>query len=402
MIVAYCAVVVAGIVILVVSAAGTGPQAGRPTVAGATSRRPATDEPALGVTRRLTDQVALYPRAIRLAHAGAYNGRILVSVVSNDGRTAVGRIYESTGDGAAFTPVGTIADPGAARGRGLCCGTLFEVPRRVGRTAEGTLLWAASVGQAARNRRMALHVWRSADHGRHWSYLSSCAVARNRGGLWEPELSVAAAGRLVCHFSDETQRGHSQVLARVGSSDGGYTWGAVTDTVVARAPGDRPGMPVVRRLPYGIYVMAYEVCTGPAALRCVVRLRSSTDGWNWNGPDVVPQTAGRALFEHAPGLAWAPGSGMFGRLIVVGQVLSLNGEIAPASGGVLLTNDERGTGPWAEIPAPMTTPVPARDACSNYSSALLPSADGSRLLEIGTRYDIDGVCRAYYASTSLR
>lgn len=403
MVVSYCAVVVAGVVILVDSAAGTDRPSGAGRHPGASAaRRPPRDGPALGVTRRLTDQVALYPRAIRLAHAGASNGRILVSVVSNDGRAGIGEIYESTDDGGMFSRVGTIADAGAARGQGLCCGTLFEVPRQVGRTAEGTLLWAASVGQDARRRRMALRVWRSTDHGRHWSYLSSCAVAPDRGGLWEPELSVDATGRLVCHFSDETQRGHSQVLARVASADGGFTWGRAADTVVARAPADRPGMPVVRRLPYGIYVMTYEVCTGPGARRCVVHLRTSTDGWNWNGSDVVPQAAGHAHFEHAPGLAWAPGPGMFGRLVLVGQVLSSNGEIAPASGGVLLTNDTRGSGPWTAVPAPLTAPVPARDACSNYSSALLPSADGTRLLEIGTRYDADGVCRAYYATARLR
>ena len=168
MVVSYCAVVVAGVVILVDSAAGTDRPAGagrRPS-ASATARRPLPDGPALGITRRLTDQVALYPRAIRLAHSGAYNGRILVSVISNDGRAGIGEIYESTDDGATFSRVGTIADPGAARGQGLCCGTLFEMPRQVGRTAEGTLLWAASVGQNARRRRMALRVWRSTDHGR--------------------------------------------------------------------------------------------------------------------------------------------------------------------------------------------------------------------------------------------
>lgn len=398
MLAVYCAVVVTGAVILVDSAAGSrGPHPAR------SGRRPAADGPALGVTRRLTDQVALYPRAIRLAHSGSANGRIIVSFVSHAGGAGTGEIYESSDGGGSFTHIGTIADPRAADGRGLCCGTLFEVPRRVGRTPEGTLLWAASVGQDARKRRMALRVWRSEDHGRHWSYLSSCATARGNGGLWEPELSVDSSGRLVCHFSDETQRGHSQVLARVRSADGGFGWGGKTNTVVGRAPGDRPGMAVVRRLPYGIYVMTYEVCSGPGGRRCVVHLRTSTDGWTWKGPDIVPRTAGHAHLEHAPTLAWAPGTGMFGRLVLVGQVLSLrSGEMATSSGAVLLTNDQRGTGPWTEVPAPLATPVPARDACSNYSSALLPAADGRSLLEIGTRYDSDGVCRAYYATARLR
>jgi hypothetical protein len=69
---------------------------------------------------------------------------------------------------------------------------------------------------------------------------------------------------------------------------------------------------------------------------------------------------------------------------------------------VLLTNDQRGIGPWTQIPAPLMTPPPFQDSCANYSSALLPSADGTRLLEIGTQRDRDGVCRAYYSTGPLR
>jgi hypothetical protein len=400
MIAIYCAVVVAGVIILVDSVGSTeaAPDAVRPARDPATAKRPA-----LGVTRRLTDQTTVYPRAIRLQHSGAADGRIIVSVASHDDGNGIGEIYQSTDDGASFTQVGAIADPEAAHGRGLCCSTLYEVPRRTGRTAEGTLLWAASVGQYAHRRRMGLRVWQSTDHGRSWSYLSSCAVARNTGGLWEPELSIDSAGQLVCHFSDETQPGHSQVLTQVRSTDGGHTWSHKVNTVVGRARTDRPGMAVVRLLPYGIYVMTYEMCTGPQTAQCVVHLRTSTDGWNWNGSDAVPRTAQGAHLEHAPTVAWAPGGGMFGRLVLAGQVLILrNGEISPTSGRVLLTNDQRGAGAWAEAASPLATPVPARDACSNYSSALLPSTDGSRLLEVSSRYDADNICRSYYATTAIR
>lgn len=400
MIALYCAVVVAGVVILVNSAARTEASSDsvRPPGRSAT---PAGPQP--GVTRRLTDDVALYPRAIRLRHSGVANGRIIVSVISYSGQQGIGEIYQSSDDGASFSRVGTIADPQAADRHGLCCGTLFEVPQRIGRTAEGTLLWAASVGQNAGPRRMALRVWQSIDHGRSWSYLSSCAVAHDSGGLWEPELSMDSTGRLVCYFSDETQPGRSQVVAVVRSSDGGRTWDHRTNVVVGRTPYARPGMAVVRRLPYGIYVMTYEICSGPGPHRCVVHLRTSTDGWHWRGHDTVPRTGQDAHFEHAPTIAWAPGTGMFGRLFLIGQVLTLgSGRAAPASGRILLTNDRRGAGAWTETPAPLAMPVPARDACSNYSSALLPSADGTRLLEVGTRYDSDNACHAYYATGDLR
>ncbi|MFL6054699.1 MAG: sialidase family protein [Actinoallomurus sp.] len=390
---------IAGVVVLVDSTVG----ARRPDSGQVTQRPTLAKGLELGVPKRITDRVALYPRAVRLAHSGPYNGRIIVSVVSHDGREGTGEIFESADDGATFSHLATIADPQATDGRGLCCGTLFEVPRRTGPTAEGTLLWAASVGQSALPRAMALRVWRSDDHGRTWTYLSSCARTRSSRGIWEPELSVDSAGRLVCHFSDETQPGHSQVLARVASTDGGYTWGGKVNTVVGRSSTDRPGMAVVRRLPYGIYVMSYEICSAPESRRCAVHFRTSADGWNWNGPDLMPESVRQAHFEHAPTIAWAPGPGMFGRLFLIGQVLALrSGEVVSSSGNVLLTNDQRGSGAWSETSAPLDTPVPARDACSNYSSALLPSTDGSRLLEIGTRYDADGVCRAYFATAGLR
>jgi hypothetical protein len=398
MIAAYSAVVVAGAVVLV--------EFGGRTEAAPNARtvlKPAPTGPRLGVTRRLTGQVALYPRVVRLSHSGAANGRVIVSVISHDDGNGTGEIYQSTDGGGAFTHLGTIADPKAAHGLGLCCGSLYEVPRQSGGIAAGTLLWAASVGQNATKRRMTLRLWKSTDQGRSWSYLSTCATARDTHGLWEPELSVDAAGDLVCHFSDEGQKGHSQVLARARSLDGGRTWGPPVNTVAARNPDDRAGMAVVRELPYGIYVMAYELCTRPGPSRCVVHLRTSTDGWHWDGPDTVPRTGQDAHLEHAPTIAWTPGGGMFGRIILVGQVLTLDdGEISPASGRVLLTNDRRGEGVWTQVAAPLATPVPARDACSNYSSALLPSADGTTLLEVSTRYDRDNVCRAYYATTGVR
>src|SRR3954466_4366202 len=71
---------------------------------------------------------SLYPRAIRLQHSGAANGRILASVVSFRGSAnGVGVIHESTNNGASFAEVGTVADPEAANNQGLCCATLFEL-----------------------------------------------------------------------------------------------------------------------------------------------------------------------------------------------------------------------------------------------------------------------------------
>ncbi|MFJ7073609.1 hypothetical protein [Streptomyces sp. NPDC098781] len=52
------------------------------------------------------------------------------------------------------------------------------------------------------------------------------------------------------------------------------------------------------------------------------------------------------------------------------------------------------------MPSPVTVPDPEVNHCQNYSSPLLPSTDGKRLLEIAT--DFEGpVCRAYFATGGI-
>ena len=351
----------------------------------------------------LQDGTALYPRVIRLAHNGDSNGRILASVVTFDGNNGIGAIHESTDGGATFHRVGTIADPESAAGQGLCCTTLFELPRQVGDMPAGTLLWASSAGQDEQDRRMALRIWRSNDVGRTWSYLSSCAVAENTGGLWEPEFSVAADGALVCQYSDETDPAHSQKLVAVRSYDGIH-WQDRHDVVASSWQPDRPGMPVVRRLPNGTYFMTYEICNPGGQYQCVVHYRTSPDGWNWGDPTYLgirPETADGRYFRATPTIAWAPGGGPNGRILLIGQrLLNRDGSVADGSGRTILTNSNNGEGPWTAIDAPVNVPNPDVNYCQNYSSPLLPSEDGTQVLELATDFD-GSVCRTYYATGPL-
>ncbi|WNI27144.1 RICIN domain-containing protein [Streptomyces sp. ITFR-16] len=344
----------------------------------------------------------LYPRAIRLEHSGAANGRVLASVVTFDGDNGVGAIHESTDAGATFRQVGRVADPESAGGQGLCCSTLFELPRQVGALPPGTLLWAASAGQDEPDRRMALRIWKSGDVGRTWSYLSSCATAAGTGGLWEPEFSVAADGALVCHYADETDPAHNQKLAAARSYDG-VNWQDRRNTVAGAWEPDRPGMPVVRKLPDGTYFMSYEICNPGGQYQCVVHYRTSADGWDWGDPASLgfrPETVDGKYFRAAPTIAWAPapGGGPNGRILLVGQqLLNRDGTPAADSGRTILANTENGTGPWYEIEAPVRVTAPTATYCPNYSSPLLPSADGRTVLEIATDWD-GSVCRPYVAT----
>jgi hypothetical protein len=361
---------------------------------------PPVERPPVEGGTRLTAGTALYPRVIRLAHNGAANGRLLMSYVAfPGGEYGEGHVVESSDDGRTWStsPVGIVRDESS---HGLCCSTLYELPAAAGALAEGTLLWAASIGQDQSGRRMALRVWKSGDLGRTWSYLSSCANAANTGGLWEPEFSMTASGTLVCHYSDETlQPAHSQVLARVESTDGGATWGPRILTVASANPAHRPGMPVVRRMPDGVHVMTYEIC-GVAGANCATYIRSSADGASWGDSSAlgtrIVSTAGH-FFAHAPVVAVRP-DGATGGLVLIGQLLEDAGERQVAgSGGTLMVTTGHGDGPWTEVAGPLTVTDVYDNYCPNYSSSLLPSLDGSRVLVVATAY-VGQLCTAFYGT----
>ncbi|MEU8123238.1 sialidase family protein [Spirillospora sp. NPDC049024] len=388
------------------------------TVAGSRKVEPGTADRAHRVpgfspftARQVDHREAMYPRLVRLR-----DGRIILSVATStgDGITDMARFYESADGGRTFRTLSEIRDPAAAQGRGSCCGSLFELPWPHGDQPAGTLLWAGTAGMKnhAPGRRPELRVWRSGDGGRHWSYLSSCATGAegtpwNRG-LWEPELGIDRQGRLVCYYSDETRPGHDQVIAEASSTDGGATWSPAR-VVVTGGRRDRPGMPVVRRLPDGAYLMVYEVC-GPSA-GCEVRFRRSADGWTWGDPawrGTAPRTDGGRSLYHAPTAAWVPGGGANGTVLLVGGLVrdSGGGLVQEASGATILTSARNGDGAWQEASAPVRVPFPADPehpdiVCSNYSSTLLPTSDGKGLLEVATQRDKDGTCRAYAAAVPL-
>lgn len=337
----------------------------------------------------LSNDTGLYPRVIRLQ-----DGRVLASVVTFAGNAdGLGAIFESTDGGTTFARVGTVADPEAADGQGLCCATLFELPRQIGAMPAGTLLWAASVG--ASDRPMSLRIWRSNDTGRSWSYLSNCATAPNLRGLWEPEFSVAADGRMVCHYADETDPAHSQKLMQVRTADG-VTWTDRVATVASPTVAHRPGMPVVRRLPNGEYVMTYEICGSPYG--CAVHIRRSSDGWNWGDrtwPGIRPQTVDGKYFTHTPTIAYGNG-----KLLLVGQILqNRDGSVASDNGRTIFVNTENAHGFWYEIAAPVAVTNPYDNFCPNYSSPMLLSPDGNRVLQLATDYD-GNVCKTYYDTGS--
>lgn len=377
-----------------------------------------------GPGQQLGTAQAMYPRVIRLEHSGTANGRMIASVsVSVGGAgTDSAAFFESADGGASFQQVSVLSDPQAA-GAGSCCASLFELPRALGDQPAGTLLFATTVGMPNKaGRSPAIRVWTSTDQAHTWTYLSSCASAPNAPadrGLWEPELSLDARGALHCYFSDDSRAttgshtGFDQTISDVTSTDGGKTWTSRRDVIAIPSTPTatyRPGMANVRRLPDGTYLMSYELCGTGIADSCEVRVRTSRDGVDWGAATdpgtVVATPDGKHMF-HAPTIAWAPGGGPHGRVLLIGGLVK-DGKgniLRPASGTTVLVNVLDGAGPWSQLDAPVTVGFSAAPdqqelVCNNYSSSLLPSPDGAKLLEIATRRDSAGACRAYFGTAA--
>jgi hypothetical protein len=353
----------------------------------------------------LSEDVSMYPRGVQLEHHEEAAGTIVASVTTFTERGGEAAIFRSEDEGASFEQISSIPLSQFNGQDGLCCGSLFELPQQIGDMPAGTLLYSASVGQdAGPDRRMDLDIWQSQDAGESWSYLSTCASARNSGGLWEPEFSVDDRGRLVCHYADETDAlDGTQSLVRVVSEDG-VTWGERSYTVRATEEGRRAGMPVVRPLPDGRYVMIFEVCGRPGQYDCAAYSRYSDDGWDWGDPqehgEIIFSVKGR-YFAHAPTVAVVEDGTPHGTLLVVGQLLrEEDGSLAEGNGSTIMVN-RAGNPTWQEIPAPIAVPDAFNHWCPNYSSALIPLSGGRSFVELASDLGDDGVCRTSFARDSI-
>ncbi|HEY8142553.1 MAG TPA: RICIN domain-containing protein [Kofleriaceae bacterium] len=345
----------------------------------------------------LLDGDAFYPRALELD-----DGTILAAVVAPQpsGRLG-GTVLASDDEGVTFDVIGAIDGEHAAGG--LCCATLYRLPRALGALPAGSILWSASVGGDNPDAPMSIPVFASSDGGASWSFLSNVTIAgvpRAQGGLWEPEFEQLDDGSLVCHYSDETDPDHSQKLVARRSTDG-VTWSAARDTVSMAPFGARPGMPVVRRAPDGRHAMSFEICGTDG---CATHLRFSVDGWDWGNaadPALRPAMLGGLHFRHAPTLAVSDRPGANGRFYLVGQMLTDPGGAPSANNGrVLLASSEGGGGTWYPIAAPVPVPDATDNFCPNYSSAILPLDRGRVVLEIASAWE-DGHCRTFFARGPL-
>lgn len=339
-----------------------------------------------------------YPRVVRLAHGPVETHGMLVASTN-------GVIFQSVDDGTTWKKISVVPNPTDSPFR--CCSALYELPRNVGDLAAGTLLSSATVRIGST---FEIDLYKSSDGGRSWTYVGIPVVGGRTGGggkrgVWEPEFTIGRGGALILLWSDETDPCCSQKLSQMRTYDG-ITWRDRKDTLTSRVQDDRPGMVGVSLLPGGQYFMTYEMC-GPSA-GCAVFYRLSSDGWNYGDPTwlgIKATTATGQFLVHAPTNAWTPvANSPNGAVLIVGQMMrEANGQTSSLNGATVLISRSLGAaGSWDSIAAPVMVPgARGNQPCTNYSSALLPSVDGSMLLELaseGTKKH----CSTYFASAPTK
>lgn len=371
--------------------------------------------PAWAATGTLLPQSVGYPRLVRLIYGPAASKGWIIG-------STTGKLFVSKDDGKSFTFLADAPVRGGSRLR--CCETIYELPQAIGTLPAGTLLYSATYSRGGeppsarpgaqpeipRDRGTpAIEVYQSTDQGLHWTYLATPVEGRGEkgtGGLWEPAFTVDHEGALVMFWSDETYSCCSQKLSKIRTSDGAK-WKDAADVVASTNPADRPGMIVVSKLPTGLYFMTYEICGDPVTgLKCAVYYRMSRDGWNYGPPSnlgkKVENVEGQ-FFEHAPTNIWSPSPlSPEGVIVVVGQVLhNADGAVAQQNGRVLFMNTRLdGSNPWTTVKAPVEVPNSYDNPCPNYSSALLPTENGTALLEFASDYYELRKCGMYFATKS--
>ncbi|WP_247004427.1 IclR family transcriptional regulator domain-containing protein [Halosolutus gelatinilyticus] len=361
---------------------------------------------------------AMYPRVARLDRDGGDGTTLLATFecYETTGKTGTDEpyfpIYRSTDDGRTWSRFSELRD--TQRGWGLRYQPmLFEAPRRIGPWDAGTV-FAVSNSIPNDRSRTSIDLYASEDGGRNWSYVSTVAAGgkavpgRGESPVWAPELAVDADGNLVCYFSDarHSDDGYNRLIGHRVSKDGGRTWEPETFDVAIADDESTPGMPTITTLPTGRYLLTYFI-GGPKHGGSVF-VKTSPDGREWGAPadagSPVRADDGRQFIE-GPYATWVPYGGEDGTILVAGKTLrDRNRNPVPESGTVLLAStDLTGRGPWKPISAPLwyDDELETGHRSVGWTTALLPSADGTSLLQLTSTYTGHGKTEIRYARAPL-
>lgn len=358
------------------------------------------------------------PRVITLFHSGPENGTLLAAfddgntftVTDGSGEPQSFGVYRSADHGATWSEVSVVPD--AIHGWKFAQQPmLFEVPKPLGGPGgltPGTILLVGNY-EAPNVANQDIEVYKSTDHGRSWSYLSSCVTGGASGhGTWEPYLALDANDHLNCYFSDERQNtsGYSQIIGHVSSSDGGRSWGAESADVGVADGVTRPGMAAVVRTYGGQYVMAFETV---GETDSQVHIKVSKDGAHWGDESdlgTLAATSDGYFLGATPELIAIPPSKAYpmGELVLGAKVFFDNGGNQDvATGNVVLVNTTGGAGSWSRANAPLgLDPAPTLSPdCNNYKPGLAWTGRGSEVIELTPRLISPNVCGIVYGRASV-
>ncbi|KAF9888158.1 hypothetical protein FE257_009153 [Aspergillus nanangensis] len=256
-------------------------------------------------------------------------------------------IYRSKDSGETWKEISRVHD--TANGLGLRYQPfLYSLPERVGRYNKGTLLLAGSSIPTDLSSTQ-IDLYASRDSGVTWEFVSHIAAggrAEPINGLtpvWEPFL-MAYEGTLICYYSDQrANTTHGQKMVHQTSRDL-KTWGPVIDDVAYPTYTDRPGMPVVAKLPNNNYIYVYEYGsffnTSDYSFPIYYRIASDPEDF-LSAPHQKLVVSTGAQPTSSPYVVWTPYGGRHGTIIVGSGTQSS-----------VFINRNLGRGEWAEIPTP--------------------------------------------------
>lgn len=304
----------------------------------------------------------LYGRGMVTTHQSdpSYNGRLYATSENYTSGTPSFKIFESTDHGGTWNKISEVKD--TQHGWGMRYQPfLYELPEQIGDMPAGTLLCAGNSIPSDLSK-TSIDLYKSTDHGRSWTYVSTVAkggtattTTNGNGPVWEPFLKVIDH-KLVTFYSDERDKpDHSQLLAHQVSTNG-VDWGQEVDDVADTRSAARPGMATVSQMPNGKYIMTYEMM-GSVNGSGKSYYKISDDGFNWK-----PTELGTYLTD---------GGSPYSTVLDDGTV------VANSSNGNVLINKNNGVGAWTSVNTPMG---------GAYSRSLTPLPNNQILIVNGGGY----------------
>lgn len=332
-----------------------------------------------------------YAKVIALKNNGQYNGQLLVTydqLVYVNG-VQVYPIYRSTNGGSSWSLVTNVVPSQTFPSLTLTSQPyLYEVPQQVGSLAAGTILLAGMIMPADRSSSRIV-IYKSTDRGSTWSFLSTVdtggpatydpSPTSTTTTVWEPAINLDSSGNLVVYYSDERQKANGVLQAVVyrRSTDGGATWGAVTNVAAVGNQSDRPGMITVARMGNGQYIAVYEVVNRPSQSlnTAPAYFKLSSDGVTWPSGLGTPITLadGRGI-GSSPMVRWIPQGGPNGTVLVSSK-WGLTSAGAISGGQHFYANYNLGQGSWERLPYAVT--YDASDTQGGYFSGFAQGFDTS-------------------------